>query len=126
MNFELKYIAWYILHASFTAFIVHRVHALYVSNAQLEEFINDYYCHQGFFVQEIEKLNTTERIKYGVPTSDLFRIYNYYFGFFTGKIEYTRKVLLVDENGVEQMSYVELEIRKRKLHGFKEFDSYQF
>ena len=86
--------------------------------------IQDHYSSQNLTIESISKLNTTEKLKYGEPPVGLFRVYNYYFGILTGKIEYTRKVEVIDDDNNELTKYVELEIRNKKLAGFKEFDSY--
>lgn len=75
-------------------------------------------------VVSIDKLNFTEKIKYGVPLNSLIRFYGYFFAFFSLKVKPVRKVELKDINDNEQTKYIELVIRKRRLILCNEFDFY--
>ena len=86
--------------------------------------IHDHYSAQNLIIESISKLNTIERLKYGDPPIGIYRIYNYCLGIFSGKTEYTRKIEAIDSKNNELTKYVELEISKKKLTRFNEFDSY--
>lgn len=105
-------------------FIFFRTYQLYVGNNKIKNAIVKHYQDQGFDVTKISGLNLTERIKYGVPLIPVFRMYNYYFGIFSGKIDYVQKATIIDRNGNESLKYVELKIRRKKVMAFNEFDSY--
>jgi hypothetical protein len=116
-------IVMYLLNSIIFIWIIWRIYRLYISDGKLEIAINEYYSKSGLTVINISKLNMTEKIKYGVPIS-VFRVYSYYFGLFSGKIEYVRKIELIDKHENEYTKYVEFLIRNKAIVNFKEFDSY--
>lgn len=105
-------------------YLAYRTFQLFISNDKLTEFITKHYSDKGLEVSSISRLGTTEKIKYGVPIS-IFWIYSYYFGFLTGKISYVRKVEIEKDNDSLLLKYVEIQISKKEIIYFKEFDSYE-
>jgi len=94
---------------------------LSLSKKILEDGIQEFYHKKGYQTELISELDLVERMRYGVPVFFLFRIYNYYFGIFTGKIEYVRKVYLSKGDNREHTRYIELTVSRRKIIDLREF-----
>lgn len=105
-------------------FLIIKIYYSFITDSQIDHLIIEYYKNQRIIVDDIYKLNLTEKIKYGVPLNLLLKLYGYIFSFFSLKINPVRKVELKDLNAIEQTKYIELEIKKRKLISINEFDSY--
>ncbi|GAB7086798.1 hypothetical protein [Marinifilum fragile] len=108
------------------SYLLYRTYQLVLSAQSIKVFLRDYYQREGYSNIEISELNTTERLKYGVPVISIFRFYSYYFGVFSSQIEYVRKVELVDKAENDYIIYVELIVKKKSVIQIKEFDSYKF
>ena len=106
-------------------FLIIKIYYSFITNRQIDHLIIEHYESLGFSVADINNLNLTEKIKYGVPINFLLRLYGYVFSFFSLKINPVRKVELMDLNNNEQTKYIELVIKKRKLISINEFDSYE-
>lgn len=105
-------------------FLFYRIYRLHISSERLNQYVIEYYESKGLTVEGVYKLNTTDRLKYGVPVIGFLRIYNYYFGIYTGKIEHTRMVELLDQQQKEYTKYIELTVRNKQVSSLKEFESY--
>lgn len=109
----------------FIIFLAYRLYQLVVSGEELNEYITRHYSEQGLEVTSISRLGIPERIRYGVPPVLVLWFYSFYFGFWTGKISYVRKVEIEKSKDSLLLSYVELQISKKEVISFKEFDSYE-
>jgi hypothetical protein len=107
-----------------TIFFFTRIRQLYLSDDKIEDAIINYYEKKGLIVNDVSELNFTEKIKYGVPIISVFRLYSYYFGFLSGKIDYVRKVDIADKKDNEHTKYIELTVQGKNIISFKEFASY--
>ncbi len=105
-------------------YILYRLYQLYLNDDKIKNLIMEHYKDEEIRVDEIEKLKYNERLRYGLPLISIFRIYSYFFGILTGKIDYNRRVEITDKNDVTSTRYVELIIRKKDIISFREFDSY--
>lgn len=105
-------------------FLIIKIYYSFITNSQIDHLIIEHYENLRISVACINKLNLTEKIKYGVPIIFLLRLYGYLFSLFSLNINPVRKVALTDLNNNEQTKYIELVIRKRKLISINEFDSY--
>lgn len=105
-------------------FIFTKIRHLYLSDDKIENAIIKYYEKKGLIVNDVSELNFTERIKYRVPIISIFRLYSYYFGFLSGKINYVRKVDTVDKKDNEHTKYIELTVQGKDVISVKEFASY--
>ncbi|WP_430932660.1 hypothetical protein [Saccharicrinis sp. 156] len=103
--------------------IGYRLSQLFIGSDKLDFFIYNHYKQKGPDNLIIDELTFKEKIKYSVPIS-IFRVYNYFFGIFTGKISYVRKVEIQNRNASVNIIFIELQIRNKKLFSIKEFDSY--
>lgn len=104
-------------------YIITKTRHLYLSKDKIEDSIVKYYEKKGLFVNDISDLNFTERLKYGVPIISIFRLYSYFFGFLTGKIDYVRKVETFDKKDNEYTKYIELTVQGKDTISLKEFAS---
>lgn len=104
-------------------YIFTKTRNLYLSKDKIEDSIIKYYDKNGFIVNNVADLNITERLKYGVPIISIFRLYSYFFGFFSGKIDYVRKVEIVDGKNIKRTKYIELTVHGKDTISFKEFAS---
>jgi hypothetical protein len=105
-------------------FLIIKIYYGFITNPQIDHLIIEHYESLRISVAGINKLNLTEKLKYGVPINFFLRLYGYLFSFFSLKINPVRKVELTDLNNKEQTKYIELVIKKRKLISIHEFDSY--
>lgn len=105
-------------------FLIIKIYYSFITNSQIDHLIIEHYESLRINVAGINKLNLTEKIKYGVPINFLLRLYGYLFSLFSLTINPVRKVELTDLNNNEQTKYIELVIKKRKLISINEFDSY--
>jgi len=115
----------YFFSIGLTGYFIYRVSRLYIGEDKIYNYILEYYQQKGITVNDISELELTERLKYGVPIISIFRIYNYMFGIFTGKIDYTRKVNVSDKKNKEYIKYIELIYHGKKRIEIKEFESYE-
>ncbi len=117
----------YILNGLFLALLVIQIFYRYANKRQIETIIKNHYKSQSAEVQNIVKLTITERLKYGVPLNFIFSMYNFFFTIFTrlGKNHF-RKIEILNKEHKEEIVYVDLYIKKRKLIEIKEFEKYQF
>ena len=104
--------------------IIIQLRHLFLSDNTINDEIAKHYEKNGLLVDYVAKLNITEKMKYGVPIIPIFRFYSYYFGFFTGKIDYIRKVCVTDQMNNEQTKYVELTVQGKEIISFNEFAAY--
>jgi hypothetical protein len=95
---------------------------LYQNDDKIRESIIQYYENKGLIVIDVYNLNIKERIKYGVPLIPIFGLYSYYFGFMSGKIDYVRKVDVIDNNDNDYTKYIELQIQGHDRISLKEFE----
>ena len=109
----------------FMLILAYRSNQLVVGSDKLNEYITRHYSEQGLEITSISRLGIPERIRYGVPPVLVLWFYSFYFGFWTGKISYVRKVEIEKNNDSLLLSYVELQISKKEVISFKEFDSYE-
>lgn len=123
MNENLDIIG-FVIGGAVVLYIFIKTSKFYLGNKYISKFIVDYYTDLGMQTLSISRLNVTERIKYGVPIS-IFWLYNYYFGFLSGKIDYVRKVE-VSNNDKEYINYVELQVKNNEIISFKEFESFEY
>jgi len=107
-----------------TLYFGYKTYQLFISNNKICQLITKHYAEKGLEVTSINRLSLTEKIKYGVPIS-IFWFYSYYFGFLTGKIDYVRKVEIEKPNDILLLKYVELQVSKKEIISFKEFESYE-
>lgn len=105
-------------------FIFTKIRHLFLSEDIIDEVIVNHYDKKGLIVNNVSELNFTEKIKYGVSIISVFRLYSYYFGFLSGKIDYVRKVDIVDKKDNEHTKYIELTVQGKDIISFKEFASY--
>jgi hypothetical protein len=122
LGFEILGFAFAIL---IMIFIIYKLRNLYLSEDKIEEEIAKHYEEKGLVVDYVSKLNMTERMKYGVPIMPIFQAYSYYFGILSGKIEYIRKVSVIDKKENEHIKYVELTVQGKDIISFNEFASYE-
>lgn len=108
------------------AFLIVKIYYCFITDSQIDHLIIEHYENLRITVADINKLNLTEKIKYGVPVNFFLRLYGYLFSFFSLKIKPVRKLELKDRNNNEQIKYIELVIKKRKLISINEFESYDF
>jgi len=104
--------------------VVYRTFQLSIGNKKLKQLIKHHYLEKRLTIISIDRLTLVEKLKYGVSMS-IFRFYQYYFGFITGKIEYVRKIEVKDKNNSLILKYIELQIRNRKLISVNEFDKFE-
>ncbi len=123
MNENLDIIG-FVIGGAVVLYIFIKTSKFYLGNKYISKFIVDYYTDLGMQTLSISRLNVTERIKYGVPIS-IFWLYNYYFGFLSGKIIMLRKVE-VSNNDKEYINYVELQVKNNEIISFKEFESFEY
>jgi hypothetical protein len=97
---------------------------LYINESKLHQFISQYYGEKNIKLFDVSKLNSKEKIRYGVPVF-IFIFYSYAIALNTGKVSYVRKVEIEDEKGVQMLKYIEMEISKNEIISFKEIDSYE-
>ena len=109
----------------FMLILAYRSNQLVVGSDKLNEYITRHYSEQGLEITSISRLVIPERIRYVVPPVLVLWFYSFYFGFWTGKISYVRKVEIEKNNDSLLLSYVELQISKKEVISFKEFDSYE-
>ncbi|MFB6342773.1 hypothetical protein ACE1ET_13675 [Saccharicrinis sp. FJH62] len=115
----------YVINGLVFVLIIVKIYYSYISNAKVNFLITEYYAELKLNVLNIDKLNLTEKIKYGVPINSLFRFYGFFFTIFSLKTKPVRKVELDDIKGNEFTKYIEVVIKKRKLISCNEFDSYE-
>jgi hypothetical protein len=104
-------------------YVIIKIRSLYIGEDKINKEIIEYYENKELTVINISKLNLIERMKYGVPIISIFRIYSYYFGLLSGKIDYVRKIELIDKKENEYTKYVELFVQGKEIISFREFAS---
>ena len=128
MNFnQINEFQLYIAIGLLGALFLVQLYFRFVSEKQLRKIITVYYKTNGFKVIEISNLTIKEKIKYGVPLNSLLEMYRFMFTiFFKFGDNHYKKVETGDNNGNEQIRYIDLYIKKRRLKSCKEFDVYNF
>ena len=106
------------------SFIVYRAVSISLTKTQLEALIRQKLETDNSKVKSVSKLAVKERLKYGDPPIGLFRVYNYYFGISSGKLDYSRKVIMEKESRESEIKYVSISVKNKNLYHFREFDSY--
>ena len=96
-------------------------------SSSLEEMLQSYYSRSGKKVTQIQKLNLTEKFKYGVPTIPGLSFYTTSIKPFLNNSEtFYRKIETVDDIGNEQIIYVEFSFDGTGNININEFDKYEF
>jgi len=111
-----------------TIFIIHliiKIHYLHIGENNIRNGIIEHYADKGLIVNNISNLNLMERIKYRALIFSVFRIYRYFFGIISGKIDYIRKVDVLDKTDKGYTKYIELIVQWKDIISFKEFASYE-
>ena len=122
MNFqELVGIAFILL---LLIFVFIKVNSVVVDNKQIRNLLTEFYANKEMKVRAIYKLNLSEKLKYGVIVNSILRIYSYFIPFY--RINYFRKLEIVDCTENESTKYVEVSISNESLISCVEFDSYNF
>lgn len=120
-------IVTYVVNVLLLIWLIIQFFYRYVTGKQIELIITNYYIDLGLEVKEISKLTLTERIKYGVPLNFIMSIYGFFFTIFSRLGDnHFRKIETVNEDNEEQIVYIDLYIKKRKLVELKEFKKYNF
>lgn len=115
-----------IFYTIFIVFIIWQLTNKYISKKQLDLLIKESYNSKSLDVIEISFLNMTEKIKYSVPNA-ILRFIGLYIKLFTSlNSVFYRKIVTLDFSENEQIRFIEIKIRKRKLVNIREFDVYRF
>ncbi len=111
----------------FIILIIAQFYYRYIKASQIEDIIHNYYKDRGLKVVEISNLTIAEKLKYGVPLNAFIRLYGFIYTMFSqfGKNHF-RKVETIDKEENEQIRYIDLYIRKRKLMSCNEFEVYNY
>jgi hypothetical protein len=108
----------------FCAIIAFRIKNIHVNNYQLYNSLKVHFNKDDIKIMKIERLTFKEKIRYGVVPIDIFRLYNYYFGVFTGKLDFNRKVSIKDVDGQIGTSYLSITFKNKQTFQVKEYDFY--
>jgi len=114
----------FVFTAIIVFFIFIRIRHLHLSDDKIEDAIGNYYENKWLIVNDIVELDFTEKIKNGVPIISIFRFYSYYFGVLSGKIDYVRKVDVIDHKDNEQTKFIELTVQGNDIISLNELASY--
>jgi len=107
------------------AVVTWRLIGSYVSPENIDLYIEQYWAAKGFSSVKVLRLNTTEKLKYGVPPHPFLEVYNRVFVFFaSGKEVGWRKVEMTDEKGEQITKYVEGIFYHKRLNQCEAFDEY--
>jgi hypothetical protein len=108
----------------FCAIIAFRIKNIYVNKDELHNSLKVHFDKDDIKIIQIERLTFKEKIRYGVTPIDIFRLYNYYFGVFTGKLDFNRKVSVKDIDGQIGTSYLSITFKNKQTYQVKEYDFY--
>ena len=104
--------------------LIIKVKSIRADNKQIRSLLKEFYVNCEIKINGIYKLSFSEKLKYGVITNSILEFYSYFIPFF--RVNYFRKVEMVDATENEHTVYVELSISNGSLISCIEFDSYDF
>lgn len=98
-----------------------------VPSAIINGAIQAHYQVQGFKVLEVELLNLSEKLRYGLPLNSFIGFYGVFLRPSDIRISYpSRKVVLTDVGEVEHICFVRLIVRRRVVVDIEELDRFVF